>query len=128
MTKAKVTRPIYYPNQYVCGSLLREGAVTLKWLHKLDRLVCIMYKNTASMTEALLRAANSKLIDPEFIKKLAALKDNLDMVAAATKRYNDNHKKGDSLPPVRVAMVQLDEAVQHFAYLDKLLDLEHAEL
>ena len=128
MTKAKVTRPIYYPNQYVCGSLLREGAVTLKWLHKLDRLVSIIYKNTASMTEALLRAANSKLIDPEFIKKLAALKDNLDMVAAATKRYNENNKKGDSLQLVRDAMVQLGEAVQHFAYLDKLLDLEHAEL
>ena len=50
------------------------------------------------------------------------------MVAAATKRYNENNKKGDSLQLVRVAMVQLDEAVQHFAYLDKLLDLEHAEL
>ena len=80
------------------------------------------------MTEALHRAKNSQIVEPAFIKKLAALKDNLDMVAAATKRYNDNHKKGDSLPPVRVAMVQLDEAVQHFAYLDKLLDLEHAEL
>ena len=80
------------------------------------------------MTEALLRAANSKIIEPAFIKKLTALKDNLEMVAAATKTDNANNKKGDSLQLVRDAMVQLDEAVQHFAYLDKLLDLEHAEL
>ena len=80
------------------------------------------------MTEALLRAKNSQIVEPAFIKKLAALKDNLDMVAAATKRYNENNKEGDSLQLVRDAMVQLDEAVQHFAYLDKLLDLEHAEL
>ena len=80
------------------------------------------------MTEALLRAANSQLIEPAFIKKLAALKDNLEMVAAATKRYNENNKEGDSLQLVRDTMVQLDEAVQHFAYLDKLLALEHAEL
>ena len=80
------------------------------------------------MTEALLRTKNSQITEPAFIKKLAALKDNLDMVAAATKRYNENNKKGDSLQLVRVAMVQLDEAVEHFAYLDKLLELEHAEL
>ena len=80
------------------------------------------------MTEALLRAANSQIIEPAFIKKLAALKDNLEMVAAATKTDNENNKKGDSLQLVRDTMVQLDEAVQHFAYLDKLLDLEHAEL
>ena len=80
------------------------------------------------MTEALLRAKNSQIIEPAFIKKLAALKDNLDMVAAATKRYNENNKEGDSLQLVRDAMVQLDEAVQHFAYLDKLLDLERAEV
>ena len=128
MTKAKVTRPIYYPNQYVCGSLRREGAVTLKWLHKLDRLVSTIYKNTASMTEALLRAANSKLIDPEFIKKLAALKDNLEVVAAATEMYKKNNKEHGTLQLIQDAMVQLDEAVEHFAYFDKLLDLERAEL
>ena len=80
------------------------------------------------MAEALLDTECSQLFIPPFIKKLAAVTDNLEVVAAATKRYNDNHKKGDSLPPVRVAMVQLDEAVQHFAYLDELQDLEHAEL
>ena len=123
MTKAKVTRPISYPNQYVCGSLLREGAVTLKWLHKLDRLVCIMYKNTASMTEALLRAANSKLIDPEFIKKLAALKDNLDMVAAATKRYNENNKEEGTIKVKQHAMAQMDDAAKQFKHLRKILDM-----
>ena len=96
--------------------------------HQLDTLVFQMHKETTSMTEALLRAANSQIIEPAFIKKLTALKDNLEMVAAATKTDNANNKKGDSLQLVRDTMVQLDEAVQHFAYLDKLLDLEHAEL
>ena len=128
MTKGKVTRPISYPNQYVRGTLRREGAVTLKGLHKLDRLVSIIYKNTASMTEALLRAANSKLIEPAFIKKLAAMKDNLEVVAGATKRYKKNNKEHGTLQLIQDAMVQLDEAVEHFAYLRKLLDLERAEV
>ena len=80
------------------------------------------------MTEALLRAANSQIIEPAFIKKLTALKDNLEMVAAATKTDNANNNKADSLQLVRDTIVQRDEAVQHFAYLDKLLALEHSEL
>ena len=96
--------------------------------HQLDTLVSQMHKETTSMTEALLRAANSQIIEPAFIKKLTALKDNLEMVAAATKTDNANNNKGDSVELVRDTMVQLDEAVEHFAYLDKLLELEHAEL
>ena len=80
------------------------------------------------MTEALRRAKNSQIIEPAFIKKLTALKYNSEMVAAATKTDNANNNKADSPQLVRDTMVQLDEAVQHFAYLDKLLGLEHAEL
>ena len=97
-------------------------------LHKLDRVVCIIYKNTASMTEALLRAANSQLIEPAFIKKLAGLKDNLELVVAETKRYRENDKEHGTLQLIKHAMVQVDEAVEQFAYLGKLLDLERAEL
>ena len=56
------------------------------------------------------------------------LKDNLELVAAETKRYRENNKEHGTLQLIKDAMVQLDETVEHFAYLDKLLDLEHAEL
>ena len=97
-------------------------------LHKLDRVVCIIYKNTASMTEGLLRAVNSQLIEPAFIKKLAGLKDHLELVVAETKRYRENDKEHGTLQLIKHAMLQVDEAVEHFAYLGQLLDLERAEL
>ena len=64
------------------------------------------------MTEALLRAKNSQIIEPAFIKKLAALKDNLDMVAAATKRYTENNKEHGTMDPKRHAMAQMHEAAK----------------
>ena len=102
--------------------------MTLHGRHKLDRLGSQIHKETPSMTEALLRAANSQLIDPAFIKKLVALKDNLELVAAETKRYRENNKEHGTLQLIKHAMVQVDEAVEHFAYLGQLLDLERAEL
>ena len=114
--------------QRVYYRLRRKGVKSLHGRYQLDKVVSQIHKETPSMTEALLRAANSQIIEPAFIKKLTALKDNLEMVAAATKTDNANNKKGDSLQLVRDTMVQLDEAVEHFAYLDKLLELEHAEL
>ena len=86
-------------------------------LHKLDRVVCIIYKNTASMTEGLLRAANSQLIEPAFIKKLAGLKDNLEVVAAETKMHKEKNKEHGTQQLMKHAMLQVDEAVEHFAYL-----------
>ena len=49
------------------------------------------------MTEALLRAANSQLIEPAFIKKLAAVKDKLEALAATVKRYNENDNEHGTL-------------------------------
>ena len=82
MLKGKVSRPLSHTKQQVYRIMRRKGAVTLHGRHKLDKVVFIIYKNTASMTEGLLRAANSQLIDPAFIKKLAAVNDSLEVVAA----------------------------------------------
>ena len=108
--------------------LRQKGVKLLNGRHQLGTLVSQIHNETQSMTEALLRAANSQIIEPAFITKLTAMKDNLEMVAATTKADNTDNKKGDSLQLVRDTMFQLDEAVQHFAYLNKLLALEHAEL
>ena len=59
--------------------------MTLHGRDQLDRVAFTIYKKTASTTEALLRAANSQLINPSLIKKLVALKDNLELVAAEIK-------------------------------------------
>mgnify|MGYP003318115572 CR=1 FL=1 len=128
MTKAKVTRPISYPNQYVCGSLLREGAVTLKWLHKLDRLVSIIYKNTASMTEALHHAAKSVCIDPAFIKKLMVVTTNLNRAACAINTYIAQNKECGTWQLNQRASVELSKARDLFKYMDKILAMERALL
>ena len=128
MLKGKMPRPISYTRQQVYRRTRQNGAVTLHGRDQLDRVVFTIYKKTASMPEALLQAANSQFIDPAFIKKLVALKDKLELVAAEIKMYRENNKEHCTLQLIKHAMVQLDEAVEHFAYLDKLLELEHAEL
>ena len=74
------------------------------------------------MTDALDRAANSEFIDPEFMKKLAAVKDNLEAVTAAIK----NKERGAGQLKER-ATLQLSEARTWFTYLDKILAIEPAE-
>ena len=74
------------------------------------------------MTDALDRAANSEFIDPEFMKKLAAVKDNLEVVTAAIK----NKERGAGQLKER-ATLQLSEAPTWFTYLDKILAIKPAE-
>ena len=56
-------------------------------------MVITMYEQSASMTEALHHAAKSVCIDPAFMKKLAAVKDNLDGVTGAIKIYIEQNKE-----------------------------------
>ena len=80
------------------------------------------------MTEALLLAKNSQIIATAFIKKLAALKDNLEVVAVAIKTYKENNKERGTIQLKRRAMDMLAKARKQFAYLCRILDMERAEL
>ena len=63
--------------------------MTLKRRQQLDTLVLAIYKHTALMKQALLTAAHSQLIDPAFLKKLAAVNDSLEVVAVKIKKDKD---------------------------------------
>ena len=76
------------------------------------------------MEKALLAAEKSQLFSPAFISKLAAVKDNLEVVAAAIKRYNENNKEDGTLQVKKHAMDHVDEAVKQFAYVRRILHLE----
>ena len=80
------------------------------------------------MTEALLGAANTQFIDPAFMKKLVAVKDNLEAVAVAIKMYTEqNEERGTSQLKLH-ASLQVSEARKWFTYLDKILAMERPEL
>ena len=77
-----------------------------------------------SMTKALLRAGISQFIDPAFLKKLMAVKADLETVAVNIKMYREyKHNNKEQGTPLQVS-----EARRMFAYLCKVLDLERAEL
>ena len=80
------------------------------------------------MTKDLRTAAHSQLINPAFIKKLAAVKDNLEVVAAKINTYKEKNKEHDTPQLKRRATFLVVAARRQFRYLGKLLDLEHAEL
>ena len=80
------------------------------------------------MKQALLTAAHSQLIDPAFMKKLAAVKDSLEAEAVKIKTYNENNKEHGTMQLKERVMYELVDARKQFAYLCRLLDLERAEL
>ena len=75
----------------------------------------IIYSHTAWMGEVLLAAERSQLIDPAFDKKAAAVKDDLEVAAAAPTM----HKVIDYVHAARLkrAMVQLVNARRMFKKL-----------
>ena len=80
------------------------------------------------MTKALLRAGISQFIDPTFMKKLVAMKDNLDAVAVAVKMYRQQNVEHGTAHLKLHACLQVSEARKWFTYLDKVIGMERAEL
>ena len=80
------------------------------------------------MTKALLVAANSQFIDPAFMKKLVAMKDNLDAVAVAVKMYRQQNVEHGTAHFKLHACLQVSEARKWFTYFDKILAVERPEL
>ena len=95
---------------------------------QLDTLEFEIYKHTTLMMKDLRTAAHSQLINPAFIKELAAVKDNLEALAATVKMHSENNKEHGTRQLLNHAMVQVDEAANMLVYLWKILDLERAEL
>ena len=93
---------------------------------RLQNLSDVIDSHTAWMGEVLLAAERSQLIDPAFVKKAAAVKDDLEMAAAAPTM--DNVSGYVHAARLKRAMVQLVNARRTFAYLCKVLDVERAEL
>ena len=90
-------RPISQTKAAERGRILRRGSLTLKRRQQLDTLVLAIHKHTALMTQALLTAAHSQLIDPAFLKKLAAVTHNLEVVAGATNMCTETNKRHDAV-------------------------------
>ena len=80
------------------------------------------------MTEVLHSAEDAQLCQPSFIQTLAAQKNNLTVFAAQIKKYKENNKERGTQQHIKHGMVQLANAVKQFAYLRKLLALQHADL
>ena len=121
-------RPISQTKAAERGRILRRGSLTLKRRQQLDTLVLAIHKHTALMTQALLTAAHSQLIDPAFIKKLAAVNDSLKVVAVKIKTYNEDNKEHGTKQLQQRVLFELVDARKQFAYLCRLLALDRAEL
>ena len=58
---------------------------------ELNNMVSTMNSHTVWMGEALFAAEKSQLLDPPLIKKLGALKHNMEVVAVAINTYMMNN-------------------------------------
>ena len=86
----------------------------------------IIYSHTAWMGRVLLAAEKSQLIDAAFVKKVAAVKDDLEVVAAVLTMCKESDSVHRAL--FKRVMIQLVEARRMCAYLCKVLEVERAEL
>ena len=86
----------------------------------------VIYSYTAWMGRVLLAAEKSQLIDAAFVKKVAAMKDDLEVATAALTMPKENSYVHLTL--FKRAIIQVNEARRLCAYLCKVLDVERAEL
>ena len=93
---------------------------------RLQNVLDVIHSHTAWMGEVLLAAEKSQLIDPASVQNVAAVKDDLEVAAAAPTMHNASDLEHIALCKRR--MIQLLEARRMFAYLSKILDVERAEL
>jgi len=121
-------RPRSQHKKAVDDRIRRSGSLTPKRRQQLDTLVLAIYKHTALMKQALLTAAHSQLIDPAFLKKLAAVNDSLKVVAVKIKTYNENNKEHGTKQFQQRVRFELVAARKQLEYLCRLLTLERAEL
>ena len=110
--KSKRTVPLSQTNRAEIDRLKRAGLLSIAKRQQLDNMVSTLLNYTAWMEEALVAAEESQFFAPAYIKKLAAMKDNLALVAAATKRYTENNKEHGTMDLKRHAIVQMDEATK----------------
>ena len=111
------------PNRAGRDRLKRAGLLSIAKRQQLENMVSTLLNYTAWMEEALVAAEESQFFAPAYIKKLAAVKDNLALVAAATKRYTENNKEQGTMDLKRHAIAQMDEATKEFAPFRKILEL-----
>ena len=104
----------------------RRGSLTLSRRLQLEKMVSTMVHYTAWMDKAQLAAEQSQLFSPAFISKLAAVKDNLEVVAAKINTYKAKNKEHDTALLKQRAICMVDAARRQFRYLRKLLDMEPA--
>ena len=104
----------------------RIRASSLMTLQRRQRRHNVIYSHTAWMGRVLLAAEKSQLIDPAFVKKVAAVKDDLEVAAAAPTMCKESDCVHRAL--CKRAMRQLVRARSMYAYLCKVLELERAEL
>ena len=121
--KSKRTVPLSQTNRAEIDRLKRAGLLSIAKRQQLDNMVSTLFNYTAWMEEALVAAEESQFFAPAYIKKLAAVKDNLALVAAATKRYTENNKEQGTMDLKRHAIAQMDEATKEFAPFRKILEL-----
>ena len=110
------------PNRAGRDKLKRAGLLSIAKRQQLDNMVSTLFNYTAWMEEALAAAEESHFFAPAYIKKLAAVKDNLALVAAAAKRYTENNQEHGTMDLKRHAIAQMDEATKEFAHFRKILE------
>ena len=125
VVKAHLTRLRPYPQKFSQSSKA-VWAPSFMTLQGKQRRLNVIYTHTAWMGRVLLAAEKSQLIDPAFIKKVAAVKDDLEVAAAAPTMCKESDCVHRAL--CKRAMRQLVRARSMYAYLCKVLELERAEL
>ena len=71
--------------------------LSIKERQQLDHIVSTIVSLTVWMAEALLDTECSQLFIPPFIKKLAAVTDNLEVVAGGTSMCTETNKRHDAV-------------------------------
>ena len=91
---------------------------------RLDTMLVHLYSHTGWMGVILLAAGKSQWIGPALVKKLAAVKDDVEVAAAATMMYKENDNKHGAL----LLLTRTRHANSLHTYVKLWTCMERAEL
>ena len=123
----QMLRNLNWRYSHLCGipRKRRSGSLSIARRRQLDAVLFEINKTTALMTEDIRTPELAQFINPAMIKKLAAVKNRLEVVAAKINTCKKKNKQHDTPQLERHAISLAVAARRQFRYLDKLAIESH---
>ena len=125
-TTAKAVKPKIPAKPRLTAVPAADGTLCRKSVHKLTNLAKQIKTTLDTMEKQLVCAVRSVYIAPQLITKLTADKEELETELQLITAYKEDNQEGETIKICTTAKKKLDNTLQQFKLLKKMLKYEDA--